>query len=249
MIDLKPIKIRSVIAYQAAWPATSLLAQLSQGVFDQILEVGRTVAFESREAIIRFGAAEQTVHLLLSGCVKVTSEPDERGREPLLAIRVGGDVIGELAALDRRPRSANAYVCGRDAVIACSVDGDRFVEIVSQSPEDLVLVTASVTAKLRAANRRRRDYFNCIPQVAMARVLLELVQQHGRRLPSGSVLLGVDLRQVELGSLIGVHEPTAHRALTGLRDAGIIDTAHRMPIILDMSGLRRAALLDGDAIK
>jgi CRP-like cAMP-binding protein len=49
------------------------------------------------------------VYLLLAGCVKVVG--NEGGREPLLVIRAGGDLVGEMAVLSGRPQPATASTC------------------------------------------------------------------------------------------------------------------------------------------
>ena len=60
--------------------------------------------------LIREGDPGTAVYLLLAGSVKVTGATDEGGS--LLAIRVGGDLVGELAVLDGRPRVATVTTPG-----------------------------------------------------------------------------------------------------------------------------------------
>jgi Mn-dependent DtxR family transcriptional regulator len=54
-------------------------------------------------------------------------------------------------------------------------------------------------------------------------------------------VIGLDITQVELGSLVGVTRPTAERALRELRVAGLVDTGGRRLIVLDQQGLRAVA--------
>ncbi|MGH4010856.1 MAG: helix-turn-helix domain-containing protein [Pseudonocardiaceae bacterium] len=54
-------------------------------------------------------------------------------------------------------------------------------------------------------------------------------------------MIGLDLTQVELGSLVGVTRPTAERALRELRVAGLVDTGGRRLIVRDEQGLRAVA--------
>ncbi|MEW2379935.1 cyclic nucleotide-binding domain-containing protein [Micromonospora sp. NPDC047812] len=62
--------------------------------------------------------------LLEEGLTKVTvSLPD--GRAALLALRVGGDLVGEVSALNDRPRSASVTTCGPAITGSSSPAGSR----------------------------------------------------------------------------------------------------------------------------
>ncbi|MEK8170702.1 cyclic nucleotide-binding domain-containing protein [Streptomyces sp. M19] len=57
-------------------------------------------------------AEESTfVLILLDGVVKATGRTHDN-RDALLAVRMGGDLVGEFAAVDGRPRSATVTTCG-----------------------------------------------------------------------------------------------------------------------------------------
>ncbi|MDX3850432.1 cyclic nucleotide-binding domain-containing protein [Streptomyces sp. AK02-01A] len=48
---------------------------------------------------------------MLDGVVKATGRTED-GRDALLAVRMDGDLVGELASMDARPRSATVTTCG-----------------------------------------------------------------------------------------------------------------------------------------
>ena len=76
------------------WPPGSLLAGLPEASRQRFLSLGtkRQYAGTGR-VLIREGDHGVVAYLLLSGSVKVTAAADEG--DALLAIRVGGDVVGE----------------------------------------------------------------------------------------------------------------------------------------------------------
>ena len=61
--------------------------------------VGSTQEFETGAAIIRSGSVDNTLYVLLSGSLKVEFS------EQVIQLAVG-DVVGEMAFLDNRPRTA-----------------------------------------------------------------------------------------------------------------------------------------------
>jgi CRP-like cAMP-binding protein len=147
------------------------------------------------------------------------------GHEVLLAIRVGGDVVGEFAAIDGQPRSATVMTCG--PVTGCLIPQAAFRQLLHSDGELRREVDKSVLAKLRFANDRRVDFASYDAVVRVARVLRELAAVYGER--SGNrVLLNWPLTQTELASLASVAEPTVQKALRRLR--GLRRRLHRIPV-------------------
>jgi hypothetical protein len=75
----------------------------------------------------------------------------------------------------------------------------------------------------------------------MARVLVELAEDHGQRVGDNSVTIGVNLANVELGTLIGVRKATAERAVQKLRNSNLLVTRNPRPVIRDLDRLRAVA--------
>lgn len=78
------------------------------------MQRGLKQKYEDGEALLREGDVSTRVVLLLEGFAKVTASV-ENGRISILGIRVGGDLVGEMAALedDCPPRrSATIVACG-----------------------------------------------------------------------------------------------------------------------------------------
>jgi CRP/FNR family cyclic AMP-dependent transcriptional regulator len=217
--------------------AGSLLATLSGPAAAQLAELGTRRPFAAGEVLLREGELSTHVYLLLGGLVKVTATTPEGGFA-LLAIRVAGDLVGELAGLDGQPRSATVTAVGSVAarVIAQSV----FNDFLNRHANVGVAVSRSVAGKLRWATRRRIDFGSCEVRVRLARVLLELAAAYGERVPAG-IRIGVPLTQPELAALVGAAEPTVHQALAVLRRSGVIETGYRSTTVLDLPALRVVA--------
>lgn len=238
MNDLDSVA-RLVATRSPDWAHGSFLADLPPVCRSELISASRIVTFRLGEVLIEECTADDDVFLLLSSYVKVTAWVD-RGAEALLALRSAGDVVGEQAALDRLPRSATVRACGKQAVMAAQLPSETFWNLLAENREGARLLTSIMSSKLRTATRRRVDYASASPRVRVARVIHELLLPYGRRVGSG-IVIGVDLTQVELGSLVGVTRPTAERALRELRSAGLLNTGGRRLIVLDEQGLRAVA--------
>ncbi|MBN6042021.1 Crp/Fnr family transcriptional regulator [Amycolatopsis sp. 195334CR] len=205
-----------------------------------LLELGTLRQFDGDRVLLREGEVSSHLFLLLDGCVKVTAMTPE-GKLALLAIRVGGDLIGELASMDDQPRVATVTTAG--PLRARLIKQADFHYFLSQFPDASRAVSRSVGAKLRWATRRRIDFSGCEVRVRLARVLAELAAGYGHR-EADRIVIGVALTQPELAALVGAAEPTVHKALAEARRAAIIDTGYRQIIVLDAERLHAVAGVD-----
>ncbi|WP_268250387.1 Crp/Fnr family transcriptional regulator [Lentzea cavernae] len=183
--------------------------------------MGSWRTYKAGEVLLREGERADSVHLLIDGCVKVVSEPP-KGRAALLAVRGGGSLIGELAALNGDVRSATVVACSRSPVWTREISVERFNAVLAEDGAAMSVVATAVTGKFRSATRRRVDMAQPLAR-RLARVLVELVEEHGTALKPGVYVIAVHLTQVELGSLIGMAESTVFRLFQKWRRHGVLE--------------------------
>ncbi|MDA0563845.1 Crp/Fnr family transcriptional regulator [Streptomonospora sp. S1-112] len=216
-----------------AWPAASLLGGLDPARRDRLLALGARVRYPAGRVLIRQSEESTFVLLLLEGVVKATGRAGA-DRDALLAVRMGGDLVGEFAAMDGRPRSATVTACG--PVVARVVTRAEFLACLDRDPDLMHAVNRAVLAKLRAANGHRLDLTGCDVPTRLARVLHEVALAYGRRAGAGAEIPW-PLTQPELASLAGAAEPTVHRVLRTLREKGVVSTGYRTIKINDLARL------------
>ncbi len=173
--------------------------------------------------------------VLLAGVVKATGRTHDH-RDALLAVRMGGDLVGEFAALDGRPRSATVTSCGQ--VTARVVGRAEFLDCLRREPRIAQAVNESIVTKLRVANDRRIDFAGCDTATRLARVIHQIAVTYGEPAGAGAVIHW-PITQPELATLSGAAEPTVHKALRRLREAGAVTTGYRTVRVENM------ALLEG----
>jgi CRP/FNR family transcriptional regulator, cyclic AMP receptor protein len=223
------------------WPALTLLGQLAEPALSALLGLGTSASFPAGRRLMRLGEFGQTAYLLLSGCVKVLG--NEGGREPLLSIRVGGDLVGEMAVLSKLPRSATVSACS--AVSVKTIHGPDLLAFLANYPEAMIAVAGAISQQLRWANERRVDFASLDAKTRICRVLLTLAQAYGHDVDGGRDL-GAPLTQDEIASMAGVRLATAEKALRAFANAGLLRLGYRSITVLDMARLGIAAKQYGD---
>ncbi|WP_031043169.1 Crp/Fnr family transcriptional regulator [Streptomyces sp. NRRL F-5650] len=225
------------------WPARSLLGVLSPQARQDLLELGVRKRFEAGDVLLSEGATDRHALLLLSGFAKVTARV-ENGETSLLAVRVGGDTVGEMAAVDgSAPRSATVTACG--PMTTRILQPGALHELLMRRPEVSVALTGIIADRLRWANRRRLDFRGYPAKVRLARLLVELATAYGRP-ADGGVVVGCRLTQPELAALTGAAETTVHKGLRELRLGGLLETGYRSTTIRDLARLKQVADLPQD---
>jgi len=108
--------------------------------------------FQPGQVIFREGENSQEAYRILRGRVEISILAD--GKPVILAQLGEGDIFGEMAMVDERPRSASAQAL---EVAECEVlTPENFNELVLSRPEVLIPYMASFFERLRTANDRLR---------------------------------------------------------------------------------------------
>ncbi|XVV00273.1 Crp/Fnr family transcriptional regulator [Actinosynnema sp. CA-248983] len=209
------------------WPSRSLLGRLTEGTRRLVLTLGTPITYPANHQVIGEGDHDSFAVLVLDGAVKVLAT-DTSGDTGLLTVKARGDLVGEMAALDGKPRSASVVTCA-------PVDGRRIppedlTRFLTRHDEVLVELVRIGNEHLRWANDLRREM--SLPAAArVARVLLHLVQLHGLHTPRGWAL-GYPLTKIELASIAGMKPRTAEKAFSELRTAGVVETSPRRGVLI-----------------
>jgi CRP/FNR family transcriptional regulator, cyclic AMP receptor protein len=215
------------------------LAGLDPAVLRDFLDAGELKQFSTGDDLMCEGDPGGDTFLLLDASVKVTGRLDDGGAA-LLAIRLGGDIVGEIALVDGKPRTATVSACGVGPGTAVRIGHDAFHELLNDHPAAAVSLASAIGRKLRSATRRHIDSTRCPPKVRFARALLELAEDYGH-LGRGGTIISVNLTRIELGTLVGVGKTTAERALRELKRDGLVKDTGRRLLVPDLAALRDAA--------
>ena len=217
------------IASRDQWPEGSFVGQLPEAERAALLAAGAHVRFDDNAILLLQGEVGECVYVLISGLVKVIVAA-ESGAETTLAMRSRGDLMGEFALLDDKPRTATARAVGE--VTALRIGGGVFTQMTSESPAMQAAVTRYLLSKMRATTERRAAERVWDAKERLAQVLYDLGRMHAQPGPDGAVR--VPITQSELGELAGVAVSTTERVLKDLRKQGAVTTRYREITIRDM---------------
>jgi CRP/FNR family cyclic AMP-dependent transcriptional regulator len=219
------------------WPPTTLLGAVATQSRQRLLAAGAHREYPADYTLMRQGDPTTSVVVLLDGVVKATGV-SSTGKESLIGVIVGGDLVGEFAALDDKPRSATVITCG--LVRACVITQPGFLAVLDDDRELARAVHQGVVAKARIGTDRRIEFTGFDAPTRFARIIRELALSYGER-DGNRVVIGWPLTQSELASLASLAEPTAQKALSQLRKAGVISTGYRKLTVEDLRELDRIA--------
>ncbi len=122
--------------------AVPLFAGMTESSIAVIAGIVTERSFEAGEPIVRQGKPGDSFLVLVSG--RASIEQDGRPIGQLGA----GDFLGEIALLDRRPRTAT--VVAVEPVRALLIPADAFGEIVDRIPSVRHAVLSALTTRIRA---------------------------------------------------------------------------------------------------
>ena len=216
------------------WPARSFLGALPAAHRPELLDLGTPRRFERDTPLMLVGEPGAEAFLITEGCVKVTGGSVE-GYPVLLAIRMAGDLVGELAVLDGEPRSATVLAAA--PTVARAIPAATLRRYLAEHPAVDSVLRNSVNAKFRQATRHRSEANGAPAPLRLARVLHRLAETYGEQRPGG-VAIPVPLSQADLAALIGASEQSIRRTLADLRAQGIVKTSYRTMVIADLDGLQ-----------
>lgn len=213
--------------------ARALTAQENESV----MALGTRKRYAGDAPLLGEGERSSHVVIILQGWVTVSVVTDRGATRLILGLRGPGELLGEMAALDSRPRSATVRALG--PIEAQLIPGDAFRRFLALHPRVSGLVMRQLTFRLRSADQERSALASLTVLQRLATRLTELSRAEpagpyrtavGGRARTGTV---VHLAQDELAATVGATREAVAKALRLLRTQNVVRTGNRMVEILD----------------
>jgi CRP-like cAMP-binding protein len=201
---------------------------------------GRALArsFARKEIIYFPDEPGRTVLILARGRVKIKAvTPD--GRESIFAFVQPGELFGELAVLDDRPRKEYAEAVEDSLVLA--LPREELLWLMARRPDVALSVTKLLGFRLRRVENRLRNTLFRSTRERTIGLILELLDEHGEQLAGGGWEVRVRLSHQELANLIGATRESVTLALGQLQRDGLIAVHRRFIRVPDRRRLATAA--------
>ena len=156
--------------------------------------------------------------MILEGRIKVTILGDD-GREVILSMLGAGDFFGEMALLDNEPRSATAIAVEETELL--SLNRTDFQTVLTDNRSITTALIKILTARLRRANHQISTLALLDVYGRVARVIVDMAREEGRRLRDGRIAFRRATHQ-EIANRIGTTRETVTRMLKDLERQGLI---------------------------
>jgi CRP/FNR family cyclic AMP-dependent transcriptional regulator len=172
-----------------------------------------------KDTVIFFENEEgDTFFMIIDGRVKVTILGDD-GREIILSVLGPGDFFGEVALLDNEPRSATAIAVEDTELM--SLHRLDFQNVLNENKSITLALIKTLTARLRKANHQISTLALLDVYGRVARVILDMARDEGKRLKDGRIAFRRPTHQ-EIANRIGTTRETVTRMLKDLERQGLI---------------------------
>lgn len=190
-------------------------------------------SFAVNEPICHLGEPGHSMMAVIIGTVRI-SLPTAKGREIILADLSAGELFGEIALLDGKPRSANATAHTKCDILV--LERREVLPFLERNPAACLKLMQFLCARIRHSDERTADIaFYDLP-TRLAKTLLRY-PVHG----AGPAKLS--LSQRELAEMSGATRENVNRCLRDWQRRGILQLKDRWTIILKPEILR--ALVEG----
>jgi CRP/FNR family transcriptional regulator, cyclic AMP receptor protein len=178
-------------------------------------------SFTAGESICRLGDRGDSMMAVVVGTVRI-SRPTSRGKEIILADLGSGELFGEIALLDGKPRSANVV-----ALTNCELmilERRNLIPFLERNPAACMKLMEILCARIRRSDERMSDiaFFN-LP-IRLAKTLLNYQ-------PDVRAGAKLSLSQSELAEMAGGTREKVNRCLRDWQRQGIIELKNRWTII------------------
>ena len=186
-------------------------------------------SFEAGEPICRLSDPGLSMMAVVAGTVRI-SLPSMKGKEIILADLPAGELFGEIAMLDGKPRSADATALTKCELLV--LERRHVIPFLERNPSICLKLMEILCARIRRSDERMADIAFLDLPTRLAKVLLN----HPGKTPGPTKL---SLLQKELADMAGGTRENVNRCLRDWQRRGIVELKGGWTTILKADELRR----------
>jgi CRP-like cAMP-binding protein len=220
---------------EASAKSSNILSALPDHLSSRLFARATTRHLGAGETLFNIGDDGNGCYRLDRGVLKVNTV-SEHGEILTLAVVGSGSIVGELALIDGRPRSASII-----AVKDCQL---RFISRVHFEecmlhPDISRFLLNLLAARLREADEALAAGSFLSVKARVARVLLDLAKHLGENAANGRIMIGHKISQVDLASMAGVARENVNRILRQWERQKIVTQLSSFYSLNDCAALER----------
>jgi CRP-like cAMP-binding protein len=205
--------------------AIPLFSHVADGDLEQIASHLIERRYPRNTTIVEEGLPGDYMYIIREGRVKVT-KLSEDGREKILAFFEPGQFVGEMALLERAPRSASVKTLSPVRVLALS--RADFTGLIRKSPDLAISVIRELSGRLRALNDQASALSFQRVKDRTKGLLIRLAKEEAA---DGDHLITPALTHQQIADMIGTSRETVTRVVKELKGSGWLSQESKRYVI------------------
>lgn len=169
--------------------------------------------------IFQKGDEGSSLMAVLMGRVRISSVSSE-GKEITLNVINAGEVFGEIALLDAKPRSADATAV--EDVLLMVVERRHFLPFLRRNEDLYLRLLAVLCDRLRQTSLALEEMALYDLPARLARMLIKLSHDYGRPV-AGGTRIDFKMSQRDMSSLVASSRESVNKQLKLWRDDGLVE--------------------------
>jgi len=217
--------------------SSPLFDALPAEALNDILGQATEISVRRGQTVFQTGDEGSYMVAVLSGRIRISATSPE-GREVTLNMIDAGEVFGELALLDGKPRSADATALEDSKLM--TVERRHFLPYLTSNNVLTLRVIDVLCERLRDTSETLGNFAMLDLPGRLARKLLKLAEEYGNS-TNGRILLDIRLSHTDLGRFVGCSRETVNKQMRAWEDEGIVAREGGRIAVRRPGALRRLA--------
>ncbi len=226
---------------QITFNELSLFSSLKPSDQARLKSLFKPRSFQQNEIIFLKGDQGFGLYLIHSGKVKICVV-DRHGVELIFTFLGKGEVLGDMAILDGKPRSATAIAVEDTQTLY--LDRREFLEFLKESPQACIDIINMLSQRLRRLSTQLEEISFLDVSGRLARKLAEMAASNNTEPLTHTPSLTCNITQEELAKVVGASRVMVNKILNSFVDLGFITLDRKKLTIVNPNGLDRIASYD-----
>lgn len=219
-----------------------LLSALDQCEMAELVGLGHLVQYDSDALIFEKGDPGDCLYAILKGQVGIHTSSED-GKMMILNFLDAGEVLGEIALIDGKPRTAGATALRPTELFR--IDRAAFIPFLERHPRLAIRLLGVLCERLRWVSEGIEDaVFHDVPR-RLAKKLLLLAESYGQP-TAGGLRITQAVSQENLASMLGVTREMVNKSLKALKTANAITYTKGFLVLTNIELVRDMA---GEALR
>jgi CRP-like cAMP-binding protein len=208
-----------------------LFKELDPKISDRLAAQAKTKSVPRGATIFVKGDAGTCLFAVVSGAVQVTAASRE-GKSAMFNQIGAGEIFGEIALLDGRPRTADAMAFTDCRLMI--IERRDFLPLLHDFPDVAIKLLELLCSRLRRTSEQVEDLMFLDLKGRLTKALLRLAKES----EDGK---GITISQTDLSQMIGMSREMINKQLQAWARDGLIEVERRRIVVLRPDALARSA--------